>query len=106
MDSAKLAMYADRYDIFQVLLAEVPGLSFTKDTTGDVAMMDGRPMRVMVNDVEENMMLVKSIPVKMLLNISVIERERARFFWADLVQGEFCPLRLSRVIGKVIRGIV
>lgn len=83
LDSAKLAMYADRYDIFQVLLAEVPGLSFTKDTTGDVAMMDGRPMRVMVNDVEENMMLVKSIPVKMLLNISVIERERARVLLGD-----------------------
>ena len=87
LDSVKLAMYAERNDVLQVLLAEVPGISFTKDTTGDVVLMNGRPMRVVVNEMEADMMLVKSIPVKMLLNIAVIGQERARVLLGDSGSG-------------------
>ena len=80
LDSVRLAEYAGRNDLFLVF-QEIPGISFTKDSSGlDVILLDGLPMRVFVNDMEEDMMMVRSISLDMLLNISVLGRERARMF--------------------------
>lgn len=87
MDSVRLAGYAGRNDLFLVL-QEIPGISFTKDSTGtDVILMDGLPMRVFVNDMEEDMTIARSISLDMLLNISVLRRGRAGVFLGNFELG-------------------
>lgn len=87
LDSAKLAEVLGQKDIYQVLL-EIPGISFAKDSIGeDILLRNGHPLHILVNDLEEDMFVVRSIPANMLLSISILDPERGRVFFGEKGMG-------------------
>lgn len=87
MDSTRLAELSDRNDLFQVL-QEVPGISFTRDTSGqDIILRYGHPLYVVMNDMEEDMNIVRSMPLEMLLSISILDPERGKMFFGKKGEG-------------------